>query len=47
VGSKGWVGVHADRDNIDWDELAGLLFESYQMIAPNSVLKAAGIQRSV
>ena len=44
VGSKGWVGVHADRDEVNWDELAGLLFESYQLIAPKSVLKAAGLK---
>jgi predicted DNA-binding protein (MmcQ/YjbR family) len=43
VGSKGWIGVHADHKDIDWEELRGLLFESYQLIAPKSVLKAAGL----
>ena len=43
VGSKGWVAVRANADDVDWDELSGLLFESYQLIAPKSLLKQHGI----
>lgn len=33
VGVKGWVGVFLDTDP-DWDEIAGLIHESYRLIAP-------------
>jgi predicted DNA-binding protein (MmcQ/YjbR family) len=33
VGPKGWVGVRLDGE-IDWEELRGLIAESYTLIAP-------------
>jgi predicted DNA-binding protein (MmcQ/YjbR family) len=33
VGHKGWVGVRLDGA-VDWDELAGLVADSYRMTAP-------------
>ncbi len=33
VGSKGWVGVRLAAD-LDWDELAELLRDSYRLVAP-------------
>lgn len=36
VGHQGWVGVRLGA-TIDWDELAGLLAESYAMTAPRSL----------
>ena len=37
VGPSGWVGVYLDADT-DWDELAGLLRDSYRMTAPKKLL---------
>ena len=34
VGHKGWVGVHLDSRELDWDELADLIADSYRLIAP-------------
>lgn len=34
MGKNGWVGVRADSPDIDWDELHGLIAESYRLIAP-------------
>lgn len=36
VGSKGWIGVHIKKDS-DWDEISGLVEESYRMTAPKRV----------
>ena len=33
VGPSGWVGVYLDG-NADWDELAGLLRDSWRLVAP-------------
>ncbi|MBD0349223.1 MAG: MmcQ/YjbR family DNA-binding protein [Thermoleophilia bacterium] len=37
VGQHGWVGVWLDVD-VDWDELADLVEESYRMTAPKRLL---------
>jgi hypothetical protein len=33
VGHRGWIGVRLDGD-VDWDEVAGICAEAYQLIAP-------------
>jgi predicted DNA-binding protein (MmcQ/YjbR family) len=33
VGAKGWIGVRLDVDQ-DWEEIAGLIEESYRLTAP-------------
>ncbi|MFC4530720.1 MmcQ/YjbR family DNA-binding protein [Sphaerisporangium dianthi] len=33
VGAKGWVGARLDVEQ-DWDEIAGLVEDSYRLIAP-------------
>lgn len=38
VGHKGWVGAYLDVADIDWDELAGLVEQSYRMVAPKRLL---------
>lgn len=42
VGHKGWVGVYLDVPNIDWDELAALVEQSYRMVAPKRLLAELG-----
>jgi predicted DNA-binding protein (MmcQ/YjbR family) len=34
LGSRGWVSLRLDREDVDWDEVAGLVTESYVQIAP-------------
>jgi predicted DNA-binding protein (MmcQ/YjbR family) len=34
VAHKGWIGVRLDDDDVDWDEVTGLVTESYLMTAP-------------
>jgi hypothetical protein len=43
MGPKGWVGVHLDRPNTDWIDLAILLERGWSDIAPPSVVRA-GLQ---
>jgi hypothetical protein len=37
VGHSGWVGVRLDHD-VDWDEVAGILTESYRLVAPKKLV---------
>jgi hypothetical protein len=40
VGSKGWVGVRLDRaKQPDWDEMAEIIYESYCLLAPKTLVK--------
>lgn len=34
LGSRGWVSLRLDRDDVDWTEVADLVTESYLQIAP-------------
>lgn len=38
VGPSGWVGVRLDR-KVDWDEVQGLLTESFRKVAPKTLVK--------
>ena len=40
VGPRGWVGVYVDLDDVDWDELAELVTESYRSLAPKRLVAA-------
>ena len=42
VGHRGWVGVYLDVQNIDWDELADLVEDSYRLIAPKKLGRGLG-----
>ena len=37
VGHRGWIGIRLDID-VDWDEVADLVGESYRMTAPKRLL---------
>ena len=41
VGPTGWVGVRLERD-VDWDELALLVRDSYRLVAPKKVAAQLG-----
>jgi predicted DNA-binding protein (MmcQ/YjbR family) len=34
LGARGWIGVRLDVDDVDWDEVAELVVESYLLVAP-------------
>ncbi len=34
LGPRGWVGLRLDTSEVDWDEVAGLIADSYALIAP-------------
>jgi predicted DNA-binding protein (MmcQ/YjbR family) len=34
VGSRGWVGLRLDRQDVDWGEVAELVADSYRLVAP-------------
>lgn len=38
VGSKGWVGLRLDMDEVDWDEIKDLLTDAYRLTAPKRLL---------
>ena len=37
VGHRGWIAIYLDGD-VDWDELADLIEESYRMTAPKRLI---------
>ena len=37
VGKNGWVGIWMDLEDVDWTEVAGLVSESYRLIAPKKL----------
>ena len=37
VGHLGWIGYRLDRDP-DWDEVAGIIDDSYRKVAPKSLV---------
>jgi len=34
VGHHGWIGIRLDVPDLDWDEVAGLVEDSYRLTAP-------------
>jgi predicted DNA-binding protein (MmcQ/YjbR family) len=40
LGRRGWVGRRLDLDDADWDEVTGLLVESYCLCAPKSLARS-------
>ncbi|MBX6385786.1 MAG: MmcQ/YjbR family DNA-binding protein [Microbispora sp.] len=41
VGRNGWVGARLDVDQ-DWEEMAGLIEDSYRLIAPKRLVRLLG-----
>jgi hypothetical protein len=42
VGARGWVGLRLDVGEVDWDEVGGLLTESYRLVAPKRLVREVG-----
>jgi predicted DNA-binding protein (MmcQ/YjbR family) len=40
LGHRGWIGLRLDTGSIDWDELTGVVVESYRLCAPKSLARA-------
>src|SRR4051812_38233117 len=38
VGSKGWVGIDLRSPEVNWDDVAELITESYRLIAPKRLV---------
>jgi hypothetical protein len=38
VGPSGWLGVRLDRE-VDWDEVRGIITDSYRKVAPKTLVK--------
>jgi predicted DNA-binding protein (MmcQ/YjbR family) len=45
VGSKGWVGARLDAD-LDWDEMAELIEDSYRLVAPKRLVNELDEERA-
>jgi hypothetical protein len=43
VGSRGWIGMRLDLDEVDWDTATELLKRSYQEIAPRKLAAAIDV----
>ena len=37
IACKGWVALRLDRGNLDWEEIAELLADSYRQVAPKTL----------
>lgn len=38
IGSRGWFGIRLDLGNIDWYDVQSSVAQSYELIAPRSIL---------
>jgi predicted DNA-binding protein (MmcQ/YjbR family) len=41
LASRGWVGLRLDVDEVDWEEVADLIYGSYQLVAPKKLAEIA------
>lgn len=37
LGARGWIGVWLDLPDVDWEEVAELVMESYRLVAPKTL----------
>jgi predicted DNA-binding protein (MmcQ/YjbR family) len=44
VAHKGWIGVRLEDNDVDWDEVAALVIESYRMTAPKRLWAALDVK---
>jgi predicted DNA-binding protein (MmcQ/YjbR family) len=39
LASKGWLGIRLDIDQVPWDVVRDLVWESYRLVAPTSLVR--------
>jgi hypothetical protein len=39
LGHRGWVGLRLDTARVDWDEVTGVVVDSYRLCAPKSLAR--------
>ena len=42
LGHRGWIGLYLDVGEIDWDEVADVVVESYVLVAPKRLAREVG-----
>jgi predicted DNA-binding protein (MmcQ/YjbR family) len=42
IGPKGWVALRLDVGEVDWDEVAHLVANSYRLVAPKRLASLVG-----
>jgi hypothetical protein len=42
VAHHGYIGIHLDLDDVDWDEVRELLVDGYRLVAPKGLVKQLG-----
>jgi predicted DNA-binding protein (MmcQ/YjbR family) len=40
LGHRGWIGLRLDTAALDWDEVAGVVVESYRLCAPRALARS-------
>jgi predicted DNA-binding protein (MmcQ/YjbR family) len=40
---RGWLGLRLDTADLDWDEVTGVVVESYRLCAPRSLARALDV----
>jgi predicted DNA-binding protein (MmcQ/YjbR family) len=43
LGHRGWVGLRLDTPALDWDEVAGVVVESYRLCAPRALARSIDV----
>lgn len=44
IGSRGWVGLRLDVEDVDWEEVGEMVAHSYRLIAPKSLAAAVRLK---
>ncbi len=45
LGHRGWVSLRLDAAEVDWAEVAGVVVESYVLVAPKSLVRQVEVSR--
>ena len=46
IGPRGWVGLRLDSGEIDWEEVADFVTDSYRLVAPKGLAARVGLPPS-
>lgn len=38
VGTRGWIGVHLDTDDVDWDRVEEIVEDAWRQVAPKRLI---------